>query len=364
MKILTIGGATQDIILEYGQASAITLQKNGSEAYLLLPHGAKINIDDITYGTGGGATNTAVSFARLGFDVATFCKVGTDCQGQLVLEDLEKAGIKTQHVVSGDEYYTGLSVIIPTADGDRTVLAFRGANKHLQQNEVPLKAIAEHDVLYVTSLGGDSASLLAPITQQAKKNGLLVANNPGSSQLQAGSHNLYESLQHIDILIMNSDEARSFMVMLLEQDSDARTQAQQSAEKTVAGRPRLLDELVSVKDICCSLRTFFDTIHKHGPRIAVVTDGREGVYASDGKQLLFHPSVPGTVRNTIGAGDAFGSAFVAMIAQKKEIADALRAGVINAASVISFVDTKQGLLEAKKLQERVSAVDRKLLQKF
>ncbi len=66
----------------------------------------------------------------------------------------------------------------------------------------------------------------------------------------------------------------------------------------------------------------------------------------------------------LGAGDAFGSCFVAQIAHNKSLEYAIRCGVTNASSVIQHTDTKTGLLSTNELEKRVNAIDKGLLQIF
>ncbi|NBT60148.1 carbohydrate kinase family protein, partial [bacterium] len=71
MKVLTVGGATQDILLQYAGADVMTIAKRQwTQTYMLFESGEKIEIERTTYLTGGGATNAAVSFKRQGFDTA------------------------------------------------------------------------------------------------------------------------------------------------------------------------------------------------------------------------------------------------------------------------------------------------------
>jgi sugar/nucleoside kinase (ribokinase family) len=169
MKVLTIGGAMRDVIIKYGKlkTTELTSTRGQQEYFVMLREGAKIEIDGIEYTTGGGATNAAVSFKRLGFDAFACCKVGNDLEGHAVLQQLQQDGIITDLIIKSTGHQTGTSLIIPSPSGDRTVLVYRGANITLQEDELP--TIIQYDQLYISSLGGPTAQLLLPITKQAKK---------------------------------------------------------------------------------------------------------------------------------------------------------------------------------------------------
>lgn len=346
-KVLTIGGATQDIFIHPDNIEITTLHKNSIEkSYIILQEGTKIEVTKIDYSTGGGATNSAVSFKRLGFDVASVIKLGNDKAAHAVLDMLKNEGIYLDHIITSNigstniigstntVGSTGISYIIPTPSGDRTILAYRGINAQMKREDIPWQAIKNYDFLYITSLSGSSSALLPTITQEAKKHGIPVATNPGTSQLAAGADTLRESLPNIDILILNADEAKLLMASLVQTTT------------------------------YFSWEQFFTEVLRRGPRIAVVTNGAEGVYVATQKSIFFYPSLKVKIVNTLGAGDAFGSCFVASILSGNSIQQALINGIINASSVISYLDAKEGLLDQKTLEKRSKAVDLNLLQIF
>src|SRR2546430_1582950 len=93
-----------------------------------------------------------------------------------------------------------------------------------------------------------------------------------------------------------------------------------------------------------TINNFFELILANGPKIVVITNGIEGVHIGVKDRSYFHPSLPTSIANTLGAGDAFGSAFTAAILRNKSIECAMMYGLFNSASVVSFLDAKEGLL--------------------
>jgi len=367
MKIITIGGATQDSIIQYKEQEMLNLQTvQGKQSFLILEEGKKIEVSELDIFTGGGSTNSAVSFKKLGFTVDTFCKVGSDTPADFVLKQLQEKGIGTQHIVRSDTMPTGSSFIIPTLSGDRVVFAFRGSNTQLLEKEIPTEAIKQSDWLYITSLSGNSSKLLLPITEQAKKNNIPVANNPGISQLAAGAHTLRNALKNIEILILNADEASQFMQSLVQTDKELKEKITHKYTNSKNKQdPTLMQAPIHFRDIQFNIRDFFETVLSHGPKIVVVTNGAEGVYVASEETIYFHPSIkPKKIASTLGAGDSFGSCFTACIALGKSIENSLLMGILNSSSVISLVGAKNGLLDLQELEKRAKATPKGLLRTF
>lgn len=364
-KALTIGGAVYDIFIQYEHPETLSMHTHETDKrFLVLEEGTKVEVKDLAYRSGGGATNSAASFKHLGFQTSTFFKVGTDAQAQEIINELNALHIDTAWVKHDAMHATGTSFIFPTQH-DRIVLVYRGASMHLEKSELPLQAIEQTDLLYVTSLCNQAAALLPEITSHAQRHKKLVAVNPGTSQLRDHPESISTSLKNIEILIMNSHEAKILCHSIFRQCSWLTTEIAGSVDgSTHDHQPELLQAQMTYQNICFNLKDFCQEILNHGPRIVAITNGAEGVYVATKENLYFHPSMPSNIISTLGAGDAFGSAFVAQIAHGASIPDALRAGIINACAVIEHVGAKEGLLSRETLETRLKQVDEKLLQTF
>ncbi|WP_119343264.1 carbohydrate kinase family protein [Facilibium subflavum] len=350
MKVLTIGGATLDTIIEYEEMETMEIQKPATtQSYLLLEEGAKIEVTKQKCFSGGGATNAAVSLKRLGFDVSFFGKIGRDNIGQSVLQELKDQDINTDEVRFSEHYGTATSYVVPSLKGDRTIFAYRGANRDLLTEDLPENAIKAADFVYVTSLSKTSAAQLPQIVKFAKEHDTKVAINPGNSQLEVGNGFIKESLHGIDILILNYEEAQKLMSSLLTDENQ---------EKDVKNQQNLLETQPVFQDSFFSLKEFFQKTLSLGPSIVVVTDGSNGVYVGTEKELYFHPALKvENIVNTLGAGDAFGSSFCGGIYSGKSIAEAVAYGLVNSASVIQTHDAKSGLLDKSTLLKQVEKLD-------
>ena len=359
MKILTIGSAMQDLFLEYETPETMSFDIDGYEiTYIMLEEGHKIELDALSYFTGGGATNTACSFGLLEFLVAACCKIGNDEQGKFVLAQLHKKKIDCSFIAESTDEKTGTSYIIPSPSGDKALLVYRGANLHLDKKDIPLDGFGKFDQLYITSLSHKTSKLLPTICNQAKKLGIPVAANPGTSQLTDNVTTLEQSLENIDILILNCFESTLLMKKF------GKTSPKKILYKNNSTLPDLLSAPINRGTTRFTLPDYFREIHARGPRLAVVTNGADGIYASDGTTIYYHPSLPIEVISTVGAGDAFGSTLVAQLIKNKSIEDAIRAGIINSAAVLEYLDATTGLLDQGELDELVKEIDKKGIKKF
>ncbi|HSU72997.1 MAG TPA: carbohydrate kinase family protein [Candidatus Binatia bacterium] len=304
--IVTIGSATVDVFVNVSQ--------NGREFVnahhhpdVCLPLGAKVLIDDLVMDTGGGGTNTAVSFARLGFKTGYAGAVADDQNGKHILDILRKE--KVTFLGKSKKGKSGYSVILMHLKGDRTILAYKGVNDTLQTRDV--KPIAA-TWLYCSSMLGQSGETLVKLIEAAKKKGTRVAFNPSLYLAQLGLRKLTPILKHTDVLVLNKEEAEALLGMN------------------------------------APIKTLLTKLSEHIP-VPVITDGPHGAYATDGGTLFaIHPHhVP--VVETTGAGDAFASGFVAGQLLGKDLPTSLRMGQAQAEGVLSAVGAKNKLFTRPQL---------------
>jgi ribokinase len=207
MKALTIGGATMDTIaiIDSGRIERMSML-NADSSFLLLEEGRKTEAEEVSTHPGGGAVNVAVAMARLGLDVAVLAKLGVDARAEAISRRLEKEGISTRWLKLDARSPTGASVFISSHDRNAAIFTFRGANTLLKPDDLHDDAFAV-DVVYIANLSNESADCFPSIVERAKKHGALVAANPGPRQLSARGQAFFQSLEAIDVLILNQIEA-------------------------------------------------------------------------------------------------------------------------------------------------------------
>lgn len=359
MKVLTIGSGMYDLFLEHEAAQTVTFEIDGSDVdFILLEEGKKIELAGVHAATGGGSTNAASTFAKLAIPVAVCCKLGNDNQAAFIIDALKKRKIDCSLIKQTAERATGSSYIIPSPTGNSALLVDRGANLTLSETDLPLNKLKEFSHLYITSLSKKTSKLLPIIAQHAHKAGLTIATNPGTSQLSDNVQTLLDALPFINILILNCFESSLLM------EHVGFTSKNKKHPNPKKNMPPLLASLIMQGSTSFLLEDYFKEIHARGVKIAIITNGSDGIYASDGTTIYYHPSLPIDVVSTVGAGDAFASTFVAQQIKGKSIEDAIRAGIINSAAVLEHPDATAGLCSQSDLDEMIHDIDKRGIKKF
>src|SRR3989338_8563394 len=192
----------------------------------------------------------------------------------------------------------------------RSILEYLGASHRLTKEDIPFDKI-KADWFYISSLSGESHKIFEPLVNFAYENKIKMTVNPGKTQLKEGLAALRSLLNKIDF----------------------------QKEKEIFQK---LDEWVD--------------------GLVVMTKGPKGVVASDGKNLYSAGIPESDFIDRTGAGDAFGSAFVAGWIDKQDITHAIQLGTANATSCLQEMGATKGLLKKSewgpwpKVEVRVSKI--------
>jgi ribokinase len=348
MKSLTVGGATIDTIAIIASDRIERMSmSNADSSFLLLKEGSKTEAAEVSTHTGGGAVNSAVSMSRLGLDVSALVKLGKDARAETVLARLLSEGISTRWAVRDGRAPTGASVMVSSHDHNAAVFTFRGANTLLESADLKDEAFAV-DLVHVASLSNESAERFPEIIRKANAAGALVTTNPGPRQLAARGRAFEECLSKIDILSINRSEAEVMLPSLIARFGEGGPQIEGT------DLPQLVRRGLHGGGFRMTLRAFMAAVGSLGPRYVLLTDGMDGAYVGNNEVLMYCPALAVPVAGTAGAGDAFTSTFATFVALGREPEEALRAGTVNAASVVSYVDTQTGLLPRADIEKRVA----------
>ena len=307
--IITMGSATVDVFAHTDptQSEVVNLHHHKDIAY---PLGAKILIKEIHTFVGGGGTNTAVAFARLGLKTAYLGKIGKDDNGKTISDCLFNEKVE---FIGTYGQISGYSVILDSVKDDRTIFTYKGCNDDLKVGEINFKII-NSKWLYLSSMMKDSFNTQEKIASYAHKKGIKIAYNPSLYIATSGARQLRSILKHTEILILNKEEAQAL-----------------------------------VKNPIDNVYNLLFELSKFGPRLCVVTDGHHGAHCYNTGDETVYSAKPRHVNvvETTGAGDAFSAGFVTGIIMEKDIGTSLKIGMLNAESVIAHLGAKNILLGHK-----------------
>ncbi len=363
-RAVTVGSAVVDIIaiVADNDIERLTL-KNSAASFLLLEPGRKVEADSISIHTGGGAINAAVALSRLGFATAPLVKLGRDLNASKVVETLRAEGLEDALVCRSEHFGTGVAVMVSAHERDASIFTFRGANTDLKPADIPKTAFAGATLVYVAGLSNDSADCFPDIIRGAKAAGAFVATNPGIRQLSSRRDAFLDVIGDLDLLTLNRLEAAALLPGLVGSSKVARAPSHNPPCPTVPPAidlPPLLRSGLDGSGIDLTLPEFMDLLHRLGPAHVAVTDGSKGAYVSSRGELVYCPAFAGEVAGTAGAGDAFAATLASGFALGQSSDQTIIEATVNAASVVSFVDTQTGLLHRAELDARVKMAPGKL----
>jgi sugar/nucleoside kinase (ribokinase family) len=249
---------------------------------------------------GGAAANVAAHLARLGVSVQLSGCVGNDPSGAGLAAELTATGVRLALRTVAD-VPTGTIVSLVELDGQRSMLADRGANLELGPADVLLPASPGH--LYVSGYTffapGPRAAGLQALRDGAAA-GWTISVDPASIGPLAhyGVDRWLADTAGATLLLPNADEAR-----LLTGCGDA-----EAAARALAARYP----------------------------VVTVKLGADGALWASGDVLVHRPAHPTDVVDTTGAGDAFAAGLLSAWLRSPDAdpADLLDAGLARAATVV------------------------------
>jgi sugar/nucleoside kinase (ribokinase family) len=235
------------------------------------PSGARLCV-------GGHAANVSIDLLKLGLEKGEVSCTGTtgqDAFGDFIVKELEKMGVIT-HIGRIDERVTSSNMILVVQGEDRRFHVDVGANQYLDVNKVRATLRKERPcILYVggTGLLGEFDDQLPKILREAKEElNCLTFVDPVIPHERGWEH-LQRSLQWVDILHCNSEEAEG-----------------------ITGKRKPTEAL--------------DTIAGRGVKLTIITLGDQGLVAKHAYDRITMPAFRVPVVDPTGAGDAFSAGII------------------------------------------------------
>lgn len=223
----------------------------------------------------GGTANVAVQIAKLGEKSKFVGKVGDDAFGKYFRQNLKINKVKDLTFID-DKNPTGLCVSLSYENGERTMVANRGANDFLKKEKIRscIDEITDSKIVYFSGyslLSRKSAESILYAIEECHKQNCKIYFNPGAPNLI--KEDFKEVISNfIDVLILNMEEAKN------------------------------MTKRDKIGDILKSLNSMVNTL--------VITMGEGGCIILKGDKYSYIETEKLNVSDTTGAGDAFSAGFI------------------------------------------------------
>ncbi|MGC9445012.1 MAG: carbohydrate kinase family protein [Candidatus Methanospirareceae archaeon] len=269
--------------------------------------GEEVGILDIKKAAGGSAANTIVALARLGAAVGFVGVVGSDEEGQLILNDFRAEGVATR--IASAEGYTGAAIGFVDADGERALYIYPGVNDQLDMAAIDLEFVNNAQFLHTSSFVNDKQ--LALQRKLARKMQPKLSFSPGMLCFTYKRSDLEELIARSTVVFLSHAELNCLVPGV---------NYQKGAEILIGS----------------------------GAQTVCVTRGAEGCYIADqsGAAHLIE-SYPTRAVDTTGAGDAFAAGFLHGLLHEKSLQQCGKIGNFVASRCIREYGCRKGLPSAR-----------------
>lgn len=271
---------------------------------------------DLTYCPGGKGANQAFAVGRLGGDIQMIGCVGSDANGQALIQNLQKADVNTDNITLVDDQPTGLAVITVDAQGQNSITVISGANFSL----TPALIKKQEDVIalcdYVITQLETPVDSVLELARLAKKYGKHMILDPAPARNDLPD----ELFALVDIMKPNETEL-----------------------EILTGVPADTDE---------NIKKAAEVLLQKGVKTVVVTLGDRGAALVDHDGIRFfegHKVIP---VDTTAAGDTFTAAFVDGLSEGMSMETA----ILFANKVSSIVVTRAGAQTSIPDKEEVKGI--------
>jgi len=309
---IAIGDIVTDAFIELDEAE-LSGSPDTEDYKICISFGDKVPYKDVVIVPAvGNSPNASVSATRLGLKTALVTNLGDDKFGKEDLEALEKNAVDTSFVKVHEGMKSNYHYVLRFG-AERTILI-----KH-QEYPYSMPDIGSPKWLYLSSLGENSLPFHSEIAKYLTEHPeIKLAFQPGTFQMKLGYEKLTDIYKLSELFFCNKEEAKR----ILKSDED-------------------------------KIEKLLEMMRDLGPKIIVITDGPNGAYTYDGKEIWHMPIYPDPAKpvDRTGAGDSFSSTFTSFLALGNTIPEALERAPINSMSVVQHIGAQEGLLTNDQLED-------------
>ena len=244
-----------------------------------------IGPSSVTVTAAGSNGYATLAFAKLGLRTGVVCVLADDVWGDVVLQEMVRAGVDVSHVARQPQTQAGIGIYLLLFGSKKRPLTYRYPTHFpwpnpLAQADVEYLLSGRHihcaGYLHYHEMWNDD---LAQLYRAAQARGLTTSFDPQGILIPyAGAwlEPVREILKYTDLLLVDAYEA---------------------------ARLTLSDEVIAAAFV----------LQQAGPRIVAIKNGAQGTFVCSREQSFLQPAsvVPeAEIVDTVGAGDTFDAAFV------------------------------------------------------
>ncbi len=272
-KILVVGSMNMDLFVEGANS--------------IPGFGESIMCGNYGYATGGKGSNQAIAAALQGADVTMVGRLGEDTNGEFLKNELKKAGVHTEYIVTDKEKQTGLALMLLNSDGRYVSYVALGANGSICAEDVKAALEAEKFDMVIMQLEMPLETVYRTY-ELAKERDIPVFLDAGPAMSIP-----LERLQGLYILSPN--EAETEALTGISPDTE---------ESAVEAAKWLYDQA--------------------RPQYVILKLGSRGALLYDGKSAELIPCFKVKAVDSTAAGDTFGAALAIRLCKGDSMKDAIR----------------------------------------
>jgi len=274
-------------------------------------------VDTMELHTGGCASNTGYGLNKLGISTGLMGKIGTDGFGDFFVAYMNDAGLDTRGIRRTSSVNTSATMVMVSADGERTFFHYLGANAELSYDDIDFDIVREAKILHIAGtflMPKFDGVPTARVLKQARELGITTSLDTAWDSKDNWMSVLEPCLHHLDIFMPSIEEAR----MITEKEE-----------------PEEIAELLL----------------SYGIGTVALKMGDQGSYIRTRDWEMSVPIYKVEAIDATGAGDAFAAGFLAGVSQGQDhreaakLANAVGACCTTAIGAIAGVRNMQETLE-------------------
>lgn len=255
---------------------------------------------------GGSAANTIIGLARLGLDTGLIGKIGSDREGETLLDNLQNEDVDIHGIIKSSNGRSGTVHGYVDRKGERALYVDPGVNDTITIQEIDPEYASNTRLLHLTSFVGKSIQAQEELLDNTDDQ-ITVSLDPGMIYASKGIKAMQKILQRTNILLINQNELDLLLRSRKDQD------------------------------------TKINTLLNYGIEILVIKQGKKGCLVTDGVKTYLLDAYDVDCRDTTGAGDAFNSGFIYGFLEGKNIEESAMLGNFVASCCVQELGATTGL---------------------